>query len=48
MSNDTPQRLSLGADSWTANMAKLDVERTEYERWKEVSYSTHCDELTER
>ncbi|PCC73430.1 Short-chain dehydrogenase [Nannocystis exedens] len=42
-SGDTPQRLSLGADSWTAIMAKLDAQRAEYEAWKDVSHSTYFE-----
>jgi hypothetical protein len=40
-SGDMPQRLSLGADSWTTIMAKLDAQRAEYEAWKDVSHSTY-------
>ncbi|WP_438033256.1 SDR family NAD(P)-dependent oxidoreductase [Sorangium sp. So ce204] len=36
-----PQRLSLGADSWTGIMAKLNAQRAEYEAWKDVSHSTY-------
>ncbi|MDI7865027.1 SDR family NAD(P)-dependent oxidoreductase [Rhizobiaceae bacterium n13] len=40
-SGDMPERLSMGADSWTAIMGKLDALRAEYEKWKDVSYSTY-------
>ncbi|HMI74478.1 MAG TPA: oxidoreductase [Steroidobacteraceae bacterium] len=40
-SADMPQRLIMGADSWTAIVAKLDALRTEYEKWKAVAYSTY-------
>jgi hypothetical protein len=40
-SGEMPQRLSLGADSWTGIMAKLDAQRAEYEAWKDVSHSTY-------
>lgn len=37
---DLPLRLSLGGDSWSAIMAKLDSLRTDYERYKDEAYST--------
>ena len=40
-SGDMPQRLSLGADSWTTITSALDTRRAEYEAWKDVSHSTH-------
>ncbi len=40
-SGNMPQRLSMGADSSMGIMAKLDVLRTDYEKWKDVSYSTY-------
>lgn len=40
-SGDMPQRLSLGADSWTTITSKLDMRRADYEAWKDVSHSTH-------
>ena len=40
-SGDMPQRLSMGADSWSAITAKLDERRAEYEQWKDLSHSTH-------
>ncbi|WP_155301173.1 hypothetical protein [Cupriavidus necator] len=40
-SGNLPQRLIMGADSWTAIMAKLDALRTEYEKWRDVAYSTY-------
>ncbi|MEI9814288.1 MAG: SDR family NAD(P)-dependent oxidoreductase [Acidobacteriota bacterium] len=40
-SGDMPERLSMGADSWMAIMAKLDVLRAGYETWKKVAYSTY-------
>ncbi len=39
-SGDLPLRLSLGGDSWSAIMAKLDSLRAEYERYKDEAYST--------
>lgn len=40
-SGEMPQRLSLGADSWTALIAKLEALKAEYETWKDVSFSTY-------
>lgn len=40
-SGDMPQRLSMGADSWSAITAKLDERRAEYEQWKDLSHSTY-------
>lgn len=40
-SGDLPQRLILGADSWATITAKLDAQRTEYEKWKDASHSTY-------
>lgn len=39
-SGEFPQRLSVGADSWSLIMAKLEAQRAEYESWKDVSHST--------
>ncbi|MEN3230211.1 SDR family NAD(P)-dependent oxidoreductase [Methylorubrum rhodesianum] len=39
-SGSMPQRLILGADSWGAIMAKLASQRSEYEKWKDLSNST--------
>lgn len=40
-SGDMPRQLIMGADSWTAIMTKLDALHAEYEKWKDVSYSTY-------
>lgn len=40
-SNDMPQRLIMGADSWTAIMAQLDALRADYEKCEEVARSTY-------
>lgn len=40
-SGDMPQRLSLGADSWAAIMAKLEAQRAEYVKWKDLAHSTY-------
>lgn len=40
-SGDMPQRLIMGADSWTTIMARLDALRADYENWKDVAYSTY-------
>lgn len=36
-----PRRLSMGADSWTGIMDKLDSMKAEYDSWKDVSVSTY-------
>jgi len=36
-----PARLSMGADSWTAIIAKLEALRTEYTAWKDLAHSTY-------
>lgn len=38
---DMPQRLIIGADSWNLITTKLDAQRQECERWKDVSLSTY-------
>ena len=40
-SGEMPRRLSLGADSWAALIAKLEALKAEYETWKDVSFSTY-------
>jgi hypothetical protein len=40
-SGEMPQRLAMGADSWTAITAKLDVMQAEYAQWKKLSHSTY-------
>jgi NAD(P)-dependent dehydrogenase (short-subunit alcohol dehydrogenase family) len=40
-SGEMPQRLIMGADSWSAITAKLDSLSAEYEKWKGVAYSTY-------
>ncbi|KQV78125.1 SDR family NAD(P)-dependent oxidoreductase [Rhizobium sp. Root1220] len=40
-SGDLPLRLSLGADSWSAIMAKLESLSSDYEKFKDVSNSTY-------